>query len=274
MGKRGDDVGRDSGRLAPEGVTIAIPNWNHELFLPRSIRSALRAARELRRHEVPVEVLVLDDASRDGSVTLLRQLEALYYEEGLRVLALEQNVGVAAVRNLALRLSPWRYVAFLDADNELVPENLHHFYRGIRQTGAAVVYGNVFSLTGDPQHTSLLSNESAQARMFDGNYIDACVLCDRQQLIDCGAFHTDRNSPIVEDWELWLHLLASGRRMVQVPLAFAMYHQLPLSGVKKFTSQIERSYESVARIFNQSGVRGMWRFNSKHLRYHPDVGWL
>ena len=59
------------------GVTIAIPNWNHEVLLPRSVLSALRTVAILREQGVPAEVLVIDDFSRDGSLTLLRQLEAL-----------------------------------------------------------------------------------------------------------------------------------------------------------------------------------------------------
>jgi len=38
----------------------------------------------------PVRVLVVDDSSRDGSLTLLRQMEALHAPDGLRVLALRR----------------------------------------------------------------------------------------------------------------------------------------------------------------------------------------
>jgi glycosyltransferase involved in cell wall biosynthesis len=271
---RAEPLGQDVERLAGDGVTIAIPNWNHELFLPRSIGSALRAVEGLRRHAIAAEVLVIDDASRDGSPTLLRQLEALYYNDGLRVLALRDNVGVAGARNVALRLATRRYIAFLDADNELVETNLYHFYRSIRQTEATAVYGNVLSLSEGGAEVSVLSNESFQARIFRGNYIDTCALYDRQHLIDCGGFEANPESPMVEDWELWQHLAASGRRIVEVPLAFAMYHNLPHSRVKEFTADMDRGREKSTRIFNQSGVREKVRLNAKHLRYHPDIGWL
>src|SRR5688572_28364497 len=54
---------------AAAGMTIAIPNWNHELVLPRSVASALDGVGQLARHDVRAEVLVIDDASRDGSLT-------------------------------------------------------------------------------------------------------------------------------------------------------------------------------------------------------------
>ena len=43
-------------RLAPAGVTIVIPNWNHEYVLARSIRSALKAVKNL--HDQGVSILL------------------------------------------------------------------------------------------------------------------------------------------------------------------------------------------------------------------------
>src|SRR5690348_3532366 len=100
--------------MSQNGVTIAIPNWNHEVLLPRSILSALRAIALLREQGIAGEVLVIDDFSRDGSPTLLRQLEALYCRFNLRVLAFGANAGLAASRNQALTHARFRYVAFLD----------------------------------------------------------------------------------------------------------------------------------------------------------------
>src|SRR5690349_16922567 len=88
--------------MSPSGVTIAIPNWNHEYVLPRAVASGLQAVQVLRGHDVPAEVLVIDDQSRDGSLTLLRQLEALLYDRGLRVLAFRHNGGLSMARNRAL----------------------------------------------------------------------------------------------------------------------------------------------------------------------------
>src|SRR5207245_8635710 len=150
--------------MRTDGITFIVPNWNHELVLPRAVRSGLRAGEQLRDHNLNVEVLIVDDASRDGSPMLLRQLEALYYDQGVRVLALQQNSGPSTARNLALTRATYRYVIFMDADNEIVPDNVIHFYRSIRATEAAVVYGNI--LIYDLQGTEFCSHESYQARMF------------------------------------------------------------------------------------------------------------
>ncbi|MEK7832900.1 MAG: glycosyltransferase family 2 protein, partial [Acidobacteriota bacterium] len=210
---------------AREGVTIAIPNWNHEFLLPRSISSAIDCLKSLNHHGVPGEVLVVDDGSRDGSLTLLRQLEALHYDDGLRVCAVAKNGGLGAARNHALQQARFRYIAFLDADNELVAENLFQFYRSIKQTESVAVFGNLICLGG--KQMRLLSNQSFQLCIFNGNYIDACALFDRVQIMDSRGYQTEQLLHGHDDWELYLHLAALGRRIVFVPMAFGIYYDLP-----------------------------------------------
>ena len=272
----GNGAAREDGaaKAGGPGVTVAIPNWNHELLLARSVGSALRAVRLLRSTGVPADVLVIDDASRDGSVVLLRQMEALYYGDGLRVLALAHNVGLAGVRNTALREASGGYVVFMDADNELLPENLGCFYRAARDTGAAAVYGNLLSHRRDSGHVAVLSNESFQDRMFEHNYVDAFGLFDRLQLLDCGGYS---DAPAVrsrEDWELYLHLAACGRKVVFVPLVFGFYHDLPGSMIKQTARTEDDQKAHVKRVFDQLGTRARLPLNTRHLRYHPDVGYL
>ncbi len=262
---------RENDRAWPEGVTIAIPNWNHELLLPRSISSALQAVKRLAAHGVPAETLVIDDCSRDGSLALLRQLEALLYEEGLRVMSLKYNGRLGAARNQALRHATYRYIAFLDADNELIPENVYHFYRAIRDTEAALVFGNLLCQGGEAKNQLLHSNESFQARIFRENYIDACCLSDRAQLLDVGGYQTGQSLNGIDDWELNLHLATQGRKLIFVPMLFAIYYTLPNSMINDVPLP---SIYHAHRIYNQLGARDQVPHNTTRLRYHPDIGYL
>jgi glycosyltransferase involved in cell wall biosynthesis len=260
--------------MSSQGVTIAIPNWNHELLLPRSIDTALRAVQVLRNHDVPAEILVVDDHSRDGSLTLLRQLEALYFDAGLHVLALRENGGVAVARNHALANASYDTMVFMDADNEIVAENIFHFYRSIRQTKAAAVYGNLI-VKGRPDcDPSLVSNQSYQPRIFNGNYIDTFAMIDRAQALDAGGYNTDKRIRGCGDWELYLTLGAQGRKVVFVPLVFGIYYTLPGSLLTEASKPDSVEIPLLLRIFNQLGVRDRFLLNTRHLRYHPDLGYI
>ncbi|MBY0524006.1 MAG: glycosyltransferase [Gemmataceae bacterium] len=261
--------------MPDHGVTIAIPNWNHELLLPRSIGSALRAVAVLREQGTDGEVLVIDDCSRDGSRALLRQLEPLYFNDGLRVAALQANGGLAAARNHALAHGRYRYIAFMDADNEIVPENLPTFLRAVTQTGAAAVYGNLLVRQAAADCAQgVLSNESFQSRMFRevGNYIDAFALFDSVQVRDVGGY--DSLCSAHEDYELWLHLACEGRRVLFVPQVFGYYYSLPGSMICVDYEKHLKTNAKVKRVFNQLNAREQLPLNTELLRYHPDIGYL
>jgi len=264
---------------APPGVTIAIPNWNHEFVLPRSIGSALAAATALASSGVAAEVLVIDDRSRDGSLTLLRQLEALHYADGLRVLAFARNGGLPVARNAALIHATYRYVTFMDADNELVPENLSLFYRAARDTGAAAVYGNLLwqeddGTAGFGEQVALTSNESMQSQIFSQNYVDAFALFDRVQVRDVDSYLNAPEVAAREDWELYLHLAASGRKIAFVPAVFGIYHALAGSMIQEAAVGHEAQKGYMRRVFDQLGLRDRLPLTTRHLRYHPDIGYL
>lgn len=258
---------------ADGGVTIAIPNWNHEILLPRAIRSAMRTKDLLRAEGIPAEVLVIDEASRDGSATLLRQLEALYYKDGFRCLSLGTTASLAASRNEAAHHGRYRYLAYLDADNELIPENLSLFLRTLEETGAAAAYGNLLlrSTTADYAHF-MHSCESIQKRLFrGGNYVDSFSVWDRYQILDSGGF--DEALTCLEDYEMWLHLATNGRRIVFVPAVLGYYYLMP-AAMSNDRSKQDAAQTRLLRIFDQARVRQFLPMNTNHLRYHPEIGYI
>lgn len=259
--------------MAQAGVTIAIPNWNHEVLLPRSIESGLRAVDLLRNEGVPAEVLVIDDGSRDGSHTLLRQLEALYSRDGLRCLCFGVNAGSSASRNQTLNHARYRYLVFLDADNEIIPENVPLFLETLQQTRAAAAYGNLLIRTPTSNYAHYIhSRESIQKRLFlGGNYVDTFSVWDRLQLLDVGGYDTCTHT--VEDYELWLHLATNGRRIVFVPAVLGYYYLLPGSTAND-PQKVSVAESRLFRIFNQVKAREFLQMNTCHLRYHPEFGYI
>jgi glycosyltransferase involved in cell wall biosynthesis len=271
---------------AEDGVTIFIPNWNHRPYLPRSIYSALCAVEHLREKGFSAEVLVIDDASRDGSQKLLRSIQMLYEESWLRTLFLDQNLGVTRLRTLALRISRFRYVCTMDADNELVPDNLPLFLQSIIETGAALVHGNLIAKQGD-EVIGLWSSRMATMQLTEGNYIDTFALVDASKLLRAGGYNSDPRLYAYEDWEMVLHLIAEEERIVFVPAVMGIYYRNPGSRLQETTQkaerkagshskQVKRSKETTTlmqRMFAQTGTRG-WDPVRVGCIYHPAVGFI
>ena len=89
-------------------VSVIIPVYNGERF----IRDALASV--LAQDYAPIEVIVADDGSTDGT------REASAALPGVRILALAHG-GVSRTRNVAVAESHGEWLAFLDADDEWLP---------------------------------------------------------------------------------------------------------------------------------------------------------
>jgi hypothetical protein len=154
-----------------------------------------------------------------------------------------------------------------------LPQNLHIFYQSIRETKAALVYGNLIVLQDGTQPETLYSGQSIQARLFDNNYIDAFALVDAAQILELGGY-----TPVgLEDWLLLMQLAVNGRLVIFVPVILGYYHRSPNSMIVELTESTEEYkhlLKRFKRIFNQLDIRKEVLMRTRHLRYHPDLGFI
>ena len=100
--------------MSGPSLSVLMPNYNHARFLPAALDAIL--AQSYR----PLEVLVVDDGSTDGSVALLKR-----YEErapGLvRLIENERNLGVVPTMQRLLTLAGGTHLHFAAADDVVLP---------------------------------------------------------------------------------------------------------------------------------------------------------
>ncbi len=82
----------------------------------------------LAQRNAQLEIVVVDDASSDGSPEALRQ-----YGDAIRLLCLEKNVGACAARNQGAALATGEYLVFLDGDDALLPWALQVYERVVQE---------------------------------------------------------------------------------------------------------------------------------------------
>lgn len=95
-------------------VTVIIPAYNVAGYLPGCLDSVL-GDHGCDDHGCDIEVIAVDDASTDGSGTILADRAAA--DSRLRVVHLERNGGQGQARNVALEMATGDYVWFVDADD-------------------------------------------------------------------------------------------------------------------------------------------------------------
>jgi succinoglycan biosynthesis protein ExoU len=98
----------------PFVATIVIAAFNAEATIGAALASALEQT-------VPVEIVVVDDASQDATAHIV---EAAKDRPNLRLLRQDRNAGPAAARNRAIEHSTAPWIAVLDADDIMEPDRI------------------------------------------------------------------------------------------------------------------------------------------------------
>ena len=140
-------------------VSVVMPVYNGERYIGKAIESALG-------QEVPVEVLVIDDCSADGTELAVMK----YMDSGkIRYIQNEQNMGAARSRNRGVKEARGKYIAFLDADDWWEEGKL------AAQLAALEMTGDVICSTG----RDLMNPDGT----FTGKYIPVKSRLDYHELL-------------------------------------------------------------------------------------------
>jgi succinoglycan biosynthesis protein ExoO len=115
-------------------VSVLVAAYQAEGHLERAVRSALEQTAP------PREVVVVDDASTDGTLAVARALAAR--DPRVRVVALTENGGPARARNAAIEVARGRWLAVLDADDMYSPGRLQAMVDVAERHAADVVVDN------------------------------------------------------------------------------------------------------------------------------------
>ena len=110
-------------------VTVVVLNYNAERFIGPCLRSLLAS-------EYPndsMEIVVVDNASTDGSLDLVRA----EFPQGVRIVEAGSNCGFSVGNNLAMRQAPGPYVALVNPDTEVEPDWLRPLVETLEADPAA-----------------------------------------------------------------------------------------------------------------------------------------
>jgi glycosyltransferase involved in cell wall biosynthesis len=214
---------------SPE-VSVVIPTRDRRRFLPLTLDAALG------QEEVAVEVIVVDDASADGTAAMLARLD----EPRLRVLRHATSRGVAAARNAGLWAARGEWVAFLDDDDLWSPRKLRTQLDAAAAHDASFVYSasviideHGHAIEPDyppPSPSDLLAFLLAINPMpaSGSNVVAQADLVRRLGGLDERARF--------DDWDLWIRLAAAARA-ASCPEALIGYRMHPSNRI--LTTQSE-----------------------------------
>ena len=109
-------------------VSIVMPAYNCEKYIGETIESILAQSYP------HWELLVVDDASSDGTVDVVSEYSNR--DPRIRCRRLEVNSGAAVARNTAIELAEGEFIAFCDSDDLWMPQKLKYQLRYMQENGA------------------------------------------------------------------------------------------------------------------------------------------
>ena len=122
-------------------VSVVIPTFNRSAFIDRAIDSVLGQTYS------NIEVIVVDDASSDNTVARVRARSKS--DPRVRLIIQGQQAGAQAARNAGIRAANGAWVAFLDSDDEFLPESVELRVDALNQSGYKVVHSECYWLKPD-----------------------------------------------------------------------------------------------------------------------------
>ena len=113
-------------------ISVVVPCCNEEQALPYFIQEIQMVAARMAPRQVELEILLVNDGSRDHTLSLLRDYAKQY--ENVRYLSFSRNFGKEAAMYAGLEHARGDYVAIMDADMQDPPALLPQMY-DLLQTG-------------------------------------------------------------------------------------------------------------------------------------------
>lgn len=198
-------------------ATVLVPAYNEE----RTIIELLERVRAQSVEGVQIEVVVVDDASRDATVARLESRPDLYDH----LIKREKNGGKGAAVRDGLRRATGQYVLFQDADLEYDPSDYARLFGPVLSHDADVVLGS--RLVASPitrvhyfwhkvgnSFLTLLFNIMHNTTFTD---IYTCYVLFRKDLIEADELGT---SGWEQHAEILSRLARSARAIYEVPISY------------------------------------------------------
>ena len=186
-------------------VSIVIPTRDRwHLLKQMGLRSALTQT------GVEIEVVVVDDGSRDETAARLREIE----DARLQVVTLDRSRGVACARNHGMGIARGKFIAFLDDDDAWSPHKLETQLDVMERIQADFAYASAVVLDEERAPRQVIRAPNARSllkKLLTRNVIPSAsnVVATSSLLRSLGGF--DEELFLLADWDLWIRLARVGK---------------------------------------------------------------
>lgn len=233
-------------------VSVVVPCYRCRDTIERAVASIIAQS------QWPLEVLLVDDCSGDGTLDLLHELKRRHDSDWIQVIALPINAGPASARNAGWNIARGDYIAFLDADDSWHRQKLQLQCQYMLKHPEIVLCGHraVRSEPDMDHDVADLSSRQISPRqiLFRNPFVTPSVMLKRDlpQRFRAGRRY-------MEDHLLWMEIALAGKSLVRLNARLACLHKAPFggSGLSAQLWAMERADLGNYLLLHRSGRLGM-----------------
>lgn len=239
-------------------ISVIVPVYNIEGYIERCLKS-------IQKQTYPrFEVIIIDDGSTDNSLLLCQKFAKKY--RNFRVIS-QKNQGLSTARNTGIKQATGDFLAFVDGDDEILPNFLADLMTAAETTGAEIAICGFFEVY--PKNTRIVKTKSRQSMTVKTGREAVKDLLIFQKNIEIVTwnklykkelFHKVRFpvGKICEDNLTTYKLLARAKKVVYLDLALYRYFRRNNSITKQtnqlvFCERREEAAKAAVRFFQNSG---------------------
>jgi teichuronic acid biosynthesis glycosyltransferase TuaG len=216
-------------------VSVVIPAYRAVDTIGRALASV--AAQSAK----PLEVIVVDDGSKDGTFEAASALKGALNGIELKVFT-QDNTGAGAARNKAVAEANGTYIAFLDADDEWLPEKIERSLAIIHAGDHVLVAHDCMRIesNGDQSRIDCARRFEEAADPYTSLYRQgylgtSTVVVRREAVLAAGSF--DENLATAQDFDLWLKILGRPGASFTVFADVLMKYHVSAGSITTFTAR-------------------------------------
>ena len=212
-------------------VTAIIPTFRSENVIIRALNSVLNQTCP------PNEVIIVDDASDDQTVVVIREFMKNYPQ--IRLIVNSKNQGPGQSRNTAWHSATTEFIAFLDADDTWHPSKLGVQLEWFKQNPRETICGTQHRIFDQPEiadATATVSNFTLKDLLHRNRFTTPSAMLRREISI-----RFDPKLRLSEDYLLWMEIAAKYGHVSRINKPLTILHK-PEFGAKGLSSKIFAMY--------------------------------
>ncbi|WP_242083701.1 glycosyltransferase family 2 protein [Aestuariivivens sediminis] len=241
-------------------VSIITPSFNSGKFISKTIESVLEQTFE------NWEMIIVDDCSNDNSLKIIK--EYCKKDARIKLIVLDKNGGSGKARNIAIKKSRGRYLAFLDSDDYWASSKLEKQIVFMQKNNCPFTYSQYYEFNNNTGNIETIvkcpSTVTYKMLLVNGGYIGCLTV-----IYDTTCFGK-RYMPEIrkrQDWALWVKMLKEIKfaKGIQEPLAYYRTGHTSLS--KNKFKLVKYNFTVFYKVLGMSYIECLYRM-TLFLMYH------